>query len=91
MSATLKCRKCGLQHPVSNTSNMGTMRQEAPGWDGLWDVSNGLEFAWYCPDCIMVIKVTLESLQKAIGPLAIRRANFLPLLPATEPDAPGKG
>lgn len=81
--AQVTCRRCGATHEVERVQQL-EVRRDAPGWDGCWDVSNGLEFVWYCEDCTSVLRAAVAKLQEALGPLKLRYANLNPLCPKEE-------
>lgn len=74
---TVVCTKCAATHEVETLQHT-EVRRDAPGWNGCWDVSNGLTFVWYCVECSKQLRAAVDALQEALGPLEIRYANLLP-------------
>ncbi len=72
----LTCRRCGAEARLhAETSNLGDALKQCPGWGHLFDVSNGLESAFYCPPLFAEIQDAAATLQKALGPLPLRYAH----------------
>lgn len=72
----LTCRKCGANCEVPAHGSIGDSKKASPGWDCIWDISNGLSPAWYCGGCVSVLKAVLMALKDALGDLKLHHANF---------------
>ena len=70
---SFNCKKCGLKVESESVQIVDGTKL---GWDFVWDISNGLDLAWYCPICKVPLHTAIELLTDALGSLDLGYASL---------------